>query len=234
VIEVFGVGLVPTASGAAARGEATWIRIGDLEIALRTIDERPTVSAEHLADHDAAVRRLAAAADAFLPARFGQTFRDETALRDAVAARATALAEALARVRGCVQMTLRWLHDPAAIPTEAERLTASPVERSGDDARPAAGGPGTRYLEARLAALEMEGALPEVEGDLAALRPHVRAERLRRGGAPGLLGTAYHLVRRDVLAAYRGVLDALPQPAPLRRQASGPWPNYAFAGALAG
>src|SRR5262249_46322603 len=159
----------------------------------------------------------ASAASAFLPARYGQTFADEAALRDAVLARAAALDAALELVRGCSQMTLRWLGtepaEPAAQPVHAET----------------AAGPGTRYLDARRRAIERRESLPELDATLAPLRPCTRAERLRRGGAPGLLGSIYHLVPDVELSAYRDALAQLAAPPHGRLRASGPWPSYAFA-----
>ena len=189
-----------------------------MKIVIEHRDAAPPISGEALRAHDLAVRGLAAQAEAFLPARFGQIFADRAALLDAVGPRTRAFAEALALVRGCSQMTLRWFGDSAP---EAP----TPVET--------AGGPGAQYLARRRAELAVEHSLPEVAAEHQRLQPYVRAERLRRGGAPGLIGTAYHLVADTDLARYRAELAQLPSRPELRLRASGPWPNYAFAPELA-
>ena len=87
-----------------------------------------------LTAQDALLRRLAPSVDAILPARFGTLLADDAALVQALAPRRSELTEALARVAGCEQMTLRvWGEQAAPIP-------------EADDAGP---GPGARYLAAR-------------------------------------------------------------------------------------
>jgi hypothetical protein len=196
-------------------------RCGGLLVAAGEQEARPRASAGAagtLAAHDAAVRRLAGRVEAILPVRFGEWVRDERELEDRLAPRRRELAEALERVRGCEQMTLRLFGEPEVREPEPE-----------PDA-----GPGTRYLAARRRELEQARSLPELEPVRSALLPLVRAERIERkplGRLPGLLGTAYHLVRREDLPAYREALrEAEARLAAGRRLvASGPWPPYAFA-----
>jgi hypothetical protein len=66
------------------------------------VDEAPPMTAEALRAHEAAVRRLADACEALLPARFGSVVDDVD-----VEGRRDELLEALALVRGREQMTLR-------------------------------------------------------------------------------------------------------------------------------
>ncbi|HET7043082.1 MAG TPA: GvpL/GvpF family gas vesicle protein, partial [Gemmatimonadales bacterium] len=110
--------------------------------------KRPRSDRETLERQDAVVRRLAERFGALLPARFGEAFADEAALANRLAPREREVAEALALVRGCVQMTLRVFGDPEP-PAEPE---AAP-----------AGGPGTRYLAARRREIERAHSLPEIE-----------------------------------------------------------------------
>jgi hypothetical protein len=160
------------------------------------------------------VRRLAEGFGAILPARFGEIFADETALAGRLAPREREVAEALALVRGCVQMTLRVFGEPAPV------LEPEP-----------AGGPGTRYLAARRRQSERAHSLPEIEPLREALRPLLRAERIERHADSGpLLGTAYHLVTRAQTGDYLAVLEAAKERlGGLRIAATGPWPPYAFA-----
>ena len=88
------------------------------------------------------------------------------------------------------------------------------------------GGPGTRYLEARRREIERAHSLPEIEPLLDRLRPLVRAERIERKEQGTLLGTVYHLVRREDVPAYKEAAKDH------RVAASGPFPAYAFAPGL--
>jgi hypothetical protein len=175
---------------------------------------RPVPGEAVLQAQDAVVRRLAGLFGALLPARFGEAFADEAALAGRLAAQSASLAEALALVRGCVQMTLRVFGDP-------EPMTEVPAEP--------AGGPGKRYLEAQRRERERARSLPEIDALREALRPLLRAERIERNATGRLLGTAYHLVPRGETGAYLAVLEGARERLGGRRvAASGPWPPYAF------
>src|SRR5262249_42628178 len=67
----------------------------------------PPLDAATLAEHDRMVRRIAESANAVLPMRFGVVVRDRRDLAQRLAGHAPAIREALARVAGCDQMTLR-------------------------------------------------------------------------------------------------------------------------------
>jgi gas vesicle protein GvpL/GvpF len=184
----------------------------------------PAVEASALRGHDAAVRRLAAATPALLPARFGSVAADEAALCDALRPRAAALAAALESVRGCDQMTLRF----STLGTASAPEAAAGTERS-----PAGGGesdgPGIRYLRGRRAAAGDPRQRPEVARVLDALAPLVRGERRESHERPPLVASVYHLVRRDEVEEYRSLLAAATAGSAVRVTSSGPWPPYAFA-----
>jgi hypothetical protein len=202
------IGLYAIAQGAprgavGARGEP--VRIvsrGGLEMVCG--DAPPPLSVEALRAHEAAVRRIADAAQACLPARFGSGAADEAALASAVAARVEELVEALELVRGREQMTLRIHGAPAPLL--------------------AGGGPGTRYLEQRRRA----STLPELEPLRAALGTTIRAERVESHGEPGLLASVYHLIDRGSAPQYRRVVEATVVEG-LHVSVSGPWPAWSFA-----
>jgi hypothetical protein len=179
---------------------------------------RPNPDRETLEQQDAVVRRLAERFGAILPARFGEAFADETALAGRLDPREREIAEALALVRGCVQMTLRVFGEPDPAPEPAS------------ESEPA-GGPGTRHLAARRRQREWAHSLPEIDPLRAALHPLLRAERIERHGAPGpLVGTVYHLIQRAQAGAYLEALEAARGRIGGRRiAATGPWPPYAFA-----
>lgn len=185
------------------------------------LPEPPRHDPASLRAHDAVVRRLAASVPALLPARFGQSLPDEPSLTGWLAAHARELGEALERVAGCVQMTLRVFAGPDA--PEGELPPEEPA--------PAAGGPGARYLDRRRRDLEREQALPGIAPLRDALRPLLRGERIERATAPGRLrATVYDLIRGDAAGDYsRIVQETVPGLPGWRVAASGPWPPYAFA-----
>ena len=220
----------PAPLGAGLAGEAIEaVACGRLVALAGEIAERPPLSRESLAAHDATVRRLAALSTALLPARFGESAPDEAALCRALEPRSARLAEALALVEGAVQMTLRVFGDrdsagsaAAGLVEPAKAPAASPTE--------AAPGPGARYLDGRRRLLAERRALPEVAALREALRPLLRAERVERHAAGHLLATAYDLVPRGEVAAYEEIVRREAATlAPYRVVASGPWPPYAFA-----
>jgi hypothetical protein len=176
-------------------------------------ESRPRADRAALTGHDTAVRRLAERFGALLPARFGEWLPDESALAARLEPRAAELAEALALVRGCVQMTLRVFGEP--LPESSEEKEA--------------GGPGARYLAARRRAWERARSLPEIDPLREALRPFLRAERMERKATGLMLGTAFHLVPRPRTGDYLRVLEDTRARLGGRRVAvSGPWPPYAF------
>jgi len=206
------IGLYAIARGAprdaiGARGERLRVlALGELEAVCG--DPPPPLSADAVRAYEAAVRRIAEAAQACLPARFGSCAADENSLSAALEPREAELNEALALVRGREQMTLR-VHGTAP--------------EGG-----AAGGPGTQYLEQRRRART----LPELEPLRAALSGLIRAERLERHTEPGLLASVYHLIDRGSAQAYRQVVESAPLEG-LRVTSSGPWPAWSFAPELA-
>jgi hypothetical protein len=202
------IGLYAIALGApdgltGAQGEALRV-IPRKELQVICGDAPPALSADALRAHEAAVRRIAEAAEACLPARFGAGADDETSLLRAVAAREDELAAALRLVRGREQMTLR-LH--GTLPSSAS-----------------SGGPGTRYLQERRRAQT----LPELEPLRAALAGVTCAERIEAHSEPGLVASVYHLIERGRSAQYLRAVEAA-RIEPLRVAASGPWPAWSFA-----
>jgi hypothetical protein len=201
----------------------------------------PAVTADALKRYDETVRRLADLVDPLLPARFGEVVADEAALCRALEPRGAELAAALARVAGCVQMTLRVFGDTNSGGEREPRGTAVaelPDAGGADASVPALpgavvealAGPGTRYLLERLQAVERERSLPEIAGLRAALAPLVRAERVERHAAGRLLATAYDLVARGDVERYTALVrEAAGRPGAPRLTLSGPWPPYAFA-----
>lgn len=112
--------------------------------------------------------------------------------------------------------------DPQVIGPEATGREAAGLE--------AALGPGARYLAERRRLQQQRRSLPEVAALREALRPLLRAERVERHQAGRLLATAYDLVERGQVDAYRSTVEReSARLAGYRVAASGPWLPYAFA-----
>lgn len=206
-------------AGAGVREEPLRLVTRDgIVVAVGEVDRAPVADAEHVRRQDAVIRRLAAAAEAILPARFGTLVGDEAELAETLAARGPGLRRALALVRGREQMTLR---------VYAE---APPGEARGDVAAGSASpaGAGTRYLEARRA---RHG---DLRSTLAPLRERlgdlVHAERMEAHAAAPLLASVYHLIPRRASDRYQAAVAGAGLTLPVRVRASGPWAPYAFGG----
>jgi gas vesicle protein GvpL/GvpF len=203
VIGVYAIALGVARGLSGARGERLFVVARD-DLELVCGDPPPELSADTLRAHEAAVRRIAEAAQACLPARFGSAARDQASLVEAIAGRETELAEALRLVRGREQMTLRV-------------YGTLPFVR-------APGGPGTRYLHERRRAK----ALPELEPLRTALGDLIRAERVEAHAEPGLAASVFHLIDRGRAPDYLRAVETA-RIEPLRISATGPWPAWSFA-----
>jgi gas vesicle protein GvpL/GvpF len=191
------------------------VAVGDLVALVGDVPATPEVTAMMLRAQDAVLRRLAAEVDAVLPARFGTLLHDDAALAEALARRRGVLAEALGRVAGCEQMTVRVWGDQVP-----------PAPAGGGE--PGAG-PGTRYLADRRRAHAAAHHVPELEPLRQRLGDLVRAERAERQDRPPLLATVQHLVPRGAGGRYIAVVDDCRAGlAPCRVSVTGPWLPYAF------
>ena len=166
-------------------------------------------SEEAVLAHARVVEALVERSGALLPARFGRGFRDEAALREAIEGRATSLREALAQVRGCVEVGVRVLAPEAAPSPETAES-------------------GRAYMEARLArSAETERLAHELHEPLAML---ARAATRTVGATPRLLLSGAYLVEPGGLDAFRGRVAELEAAYPeLTFVSTGPWPPYSFA-----
>ena len=178
-----------------------------------------SVSVERVRAHDAVVRAVLEMHTP-LPARFGQTFPDDAALGTAVERRREALLQAVARVWGTVEMTVRALLDP------------SPAAGG----NPLTGESGREYLawlrerqraerEARAQADFLHKRISDAV--LGTVREEARAAPARSSACSLSVS---HLVPRDAVTAYRLTIRALIESDPqLRLMVSGPWAPYSFA-----
>jgi hypothetical protein len=207
------------ALGAGFRGEPLRaVDAGGFFAVVGAMEDVPPLEPASLRGHDAVARRLAAVADAVLPARYGSLLAGDEALVRALAPRARELVDALDLVRGREQMTLRVYGAAAPRP-------AGNAEEDDEGL-----GPGTRYLRRRLREHDWEHMVPEIAPLRPALDGLTRAERVERHRQSALLASVYHLVDRGTSGAYLALVEAAaPSLDAVRVTASGPWPPYAFA-----
>ncbi len=173
-------------------------------------------------EHDRVVR-AALEKETPLPARFGQVVLGERELIAALSERRSALEEAVAKVHGAVEMTVRML-----VPTPS----SEPFERAAVAAEDTASG--RRYLE-RVAARQREERNVLAKAEIIRDRVHsavgdlVRAQSFTGATAGSSLATLSHLVPREHIEAYRGALQSLREQDPaLVIMVSGPWAPYSF------
>jgi len=180
-------------------------------VALERMAERPRLSEDALRRQHDIVVALHRSTDAILPVRFGALL-DVDELTEVIRLRRTILARALARVRGCEQMTIR-IFGPSA--PQREPVIASP---SGID-----------YLRQRAASARptLTAGARQIVGAVASL---ATAQTIDAGRGQVQV-TINHLVRRGVGDRYRRLVisrAATMAPAP-KVAVSGPWPPFAFA-----
>ena len=164
---------------------------------------RPTEAA--LREQHAVVTMLSRRLEAVLPVRFGALFAaDELAARVARVRRA--LLDALERVRGRVQMTVR-VNAPPALPAAGSR-------------------PGTAYLKARL---ERERAVRECVRRIGRVASRFAVDRRVDARNDGSGAAVYHLIDAADVEDYTAAIATLaPSLSPVRITVTGPWPAFAF------
>lgn len=189
-------------------------QVGEIDAVVSVVEPaRVEPSDDAVLEHARVVDELAAANAAVLPARFGRGFTDPTALRSAVAERATELQQALARVRGCTELAVRVL-----APTNGGRGSA---------------GDGREYMRARLDEQRRTDRLAEeLHAPLAAL---ARVATKSVGASSELLLSGAYLVPRDAVDRFEARVAELGAEHPeLTLACTGPWPPYSFATAEPG
>jgi hypothetical protein len=193
--------------------------VEDAPLGRRTVDGLDLVVSEHgradleatedaVLAHARVVEALVGRSSALLPARFGRGFRDDGALEEAIRGRTATLHEALAQVRGCIEVGVRVVGEAPASPTSAPS--------------------GREYMEARLArAEETERLAQELHEPLAAL---ARASTRTVGATPRLVLSGAYLIEPGEVEAFRSRVAELEADHPqLAFACTGPWPPYSFA-----
>lgn len=181
--------------------------------------------------HESVVEALCQAGPA-LPVRFGAILASQEAVKEALARQSATLLADLERVGNKVELglTILWGAGGGQEDTQSEQ---SPdwSRRPTDDTTP---GPGTRYLQARLAHYQRETAQnSKVQALVAnleqALQPYIFEQAYRQPSAARIAVRAAYLVHRSQINDFQQVVDKLRQAQPgLRWLISGPWPPYSF------
>lgn len=177
------------------------VRIGEVFAVCERRSALPPLTEEELRRQHSIVLRIADAAPAVLPARFGSLV-DDVELEAIVRQRPEAFRAALDLVRGNAQMTIR-----VAVKAPAGVRGGTPES-------------GRAYLEQRLK--RASPVLPaHVNASLDAVRPFVLDER-RKSSDAGMV-TVYQLVGRGDVVKYKKRFEGVHG-----IQVTGPWPPFAF------
>ncbi len=205
------------------------LKLGPLAAVVSDAGEEPVaVTEENLLAHNR-VNAAALAASTPLPFRFGTRAAPER-LAEYAASNEAALAAALARVRGCVEMSVKLLEKAKG---EGKAEPEGAGRGAGVD-EAAAVGRGTAFLlrkrrevlgeeEARRRAEELAAWLASGVGELA------RESAVRVSPSEAIVVRAAHLVGRARVGEYRVRLRELGAArAGTRLLTSGPWPPYSF------
>ncbi len=177
------------------------VRIGEIFAVGERRPAPPPLTEEELQRQHSIVLRIADAAPAVLPARFGSLV-DDLELEAIVRRRAEAFRAALDLVRGNAQMTIR-----VAVKAPAGMRGGAPES-------------GKAYLQQRFK--RASPVLPaRVNASLGAVRPFVLDER-RTFSDAGMV-TVYQLVGRGDVDEYKKRFEGVPG-----IQVTGPWPPFAF------
>ena len=198
----------------------SWGALAAATSPIASVELRPTP--ENLLRHEAVVEQLRRTTRA-LPVRFGTTFENSTRVQQVLAQRHDTLLADLARIGDKVEMGLTVLWDP-----DGEEVA------EGAD-QPAEGvGPGTSYLQARLAQHRREESRRSQARVLARevaaiLRGHASASQTRCLPTPRLALSAAYLVTPARLGAFGEAFEEVRRThSDLRFLLSGPWPPYSF------
>lgn len=188
-----------------------------------------TVTPRRLREHDAVLGAAIAAGLSPAPALVGRAHADVAAVIAALGTRSAAIGEALALVRGRVEMSL-------LIATRAAPALAAPDAVAGSEA-----GAGLRHLRQIQGKLSGERILLDSASVLAqsitkGLGGMVLAERIVENAAPPVLVGRAHLILREDVERYLKAVQQLTESSDfdLRVAVRGPGAAYSFAAVQGG
>jgi hypothetical protein len=199
---------LPSVTGLGASQLAA-AAVGEIDAIFSEVDPPagdPTDAA--ILAHAHVVDELARLNDAVLPARLARPYENESALLEGIRTRTAQLSEALERVRGCVEMSVRVVRE------ENGRNEAAPT--------------GAGYMRGRLEAVKLADAVAD---ELDAAVQHLSRDATRGvTGTRDLVLTAAYLVPRADAGAFRSAVEDVAGNHPeLAYVCLGPWPVYSFA-----
>lgn len=196
---------------------------------LRSIELRATPA--HLLRHEAVVEALRQYGPA-LPARFGTVLSDPEAVARALARSYAVLVADMARLGDKVELDIAVLWDATSLGDgEPGRACGG---ASGRHAATTAAGPGTRYLQARLAehreeALQRSSASTLARELDATLLPLTLESRWALAPSSRLALNVAYLLEPPLVGAFREAFEGIRRVRPNHRfLLSGPWPPYSF------
>ena len=187
---------------AARRAAVDAITVKSVAAIVEQRASMPRVTERALKRQLAQLARLEKLGLTILPVRFGTSVRSVPELRALLGPQAAALSDALARVRGRRQMTVR------------VRGARAPLSRAS----------GASYI----AGLVKAARLPEADALRRAVSGFVVDERVDTAARPGFAGAVHHLVDADDVDAYRAAVAGVQRAAPRRFVATGPMMPFAF------
>lgn len=194
-------------------------------------DERVAVTPENVRTHERVVRHVLTEVTP-LPFRFG-TVISEARILSYLDSQGESLKVQLARVRGCVEWSVKVIWNPETVNDRSQRSQ----KNQSDEATPALKGSGTAFLVAKRRELlgndMQQKRAAEIAGWLsAALGDVVREAQVNLQTTGSLVLAASHLVERARLAEYRAALGrARAERNDLHFLTSGAWPPYSFTSA---
>lgn len=216
---------IPNGLGGLTGGAVLPVRYRELAAAASIVDPeniRPTT--ENLLLHESIVESLRESGPG-LPVRFGTILSDAESVERALAEQYEVLMDDLRRVGDKVELGISalWRNPPA----DEEETPAA-------DSASAPEGPGTRYLQARVADYRQEARLREkaetvAEGIDAVLSGHAVDRRATILPSPRVAVRAAYLLQPSHIDAFRASFEEARARFPeLRFLLSGPWPPYTF------
>ena len=190
------------------------------------VERSKPVSYEVIRAHDAVVEAALATGATPMPARFGQTFSDDTACRSALSRRASSVESVLEGLQGCVEMTVIITPSTKRMLSDLEPVVPQMFQAD-------APGAGRGYLQALRAREAATGDVERASSELADRLEAAAADVLQKTARPRSemrmpMLTLSHLVRRSDVDRYRAAISEVKTGPELRFLLIGPRAPYSF------
>jgi hypothetical protein len=193
---------------------------------MNSVDAPRGAALAGIREHDAVVESALSSGVTPLPARFGQSFRDDDACAAGIERQASAIAALLTAIQGLVEMTL--ILTPSTRRIVADLVPVLP-EMIGEEP-----GVGRRYLEALKQREDATGSVRQALDALTqrlseAANDFVQRVSVQENLAKMPMRAVSHLIPRDVIDRYREAVRAVHPTADYRFLVVGPRAPYSFA-----